>query len=240
MARTLGALCLTLVCTHVNHALAQDTVAVSHGRTVSIGGVRNIVMQTPNAKGSIILLTGGDGHLDVSDDAHFSQGKDNVLIRNRDAFAARGYNVLLVDLGTDLAAAVDAMAQLKRPVIVIGTSKGTQRAAEGIAHGARPDRLVLSSGFLSPASGEAESVQSILGRPEHLPPTLVVHQREDHCRWTQPQGVEPFKAWGGDHVQVAWLSGGVDDLDNPCRFSAHHGFAGQDGEFVARITSWLD
>jgi hypothetical protein len=45
------------------------------------------------------------------------------------------------------------MAAIKRPVTVIGTSRGTIRAAEGIARGARPDALVLTSGFLSAESG---------------------------------------------------------------------------------------
>ncbi|WZB61246.1 hypothetical protein WJ970_27890 [Achromobacter xylosoxidans] len=140
------------------------------------------------AKGGILLLTGGDGRLNVTDGAQFTDGADNVLIRNRDAFAARGYNVMLVDLGTDLAAAVGYMSRLKAPVTVIGTSKGTERLAQGLAKGARPDKVVLSSGFLSQESGPGDSVQAILGTPSRLPPALVIHHREDHCRWTRLRG----------------------------------------------------
>ena len=126
---------------------AGPAVVVKHGETVTIDGVRNIVMHADQAKGGILLLTGGDGRLNVTDGAQFTDGADNVLIRNRDAFAARGYNVMLVDLGTDLAAAVGYMSRLKAPVTVIGTSKGTERLAQGLAKGARPDKVVLSSGF---------------------------------------------------------------------------------------------
>ena len=109
---------------------AGPAVVVKHGETVTIDGVRNIVMRADQAKGGILLLTGGDGRLNVTDGAQFTDGADNVLIRNRDAFAARGCNVMLVDLGTDLAAAVGYMSRLKAPVTVIGTSKGTERLAQ--------------------------------------------------------------------------------------------------------------
>ena len=69
---------------------AGPAVVVKHGETVTIDGVRNIVMHADQAKGGILLLTGGDGRLNVTDGAQFTDGADNVLIRNRDAFAARG------------------------------------------------------------------------------------------------------------------------------------------------------
>ncbi|WFU05730.1 hypothetical protein QA648_21395 (plasmid) [Rhizobium sp. CB3171] len=119
------------------------------------------------------------------------------------------------------------MAGLKRPVIIVATSKGTQRAAEGLRRGARPDKLVLTSGFLSNASGPAKSVAAILGKSALLPTTLVIHHREDNCRFTKPTGVAPFKSWAGAKVEVNWLSGGSEQ-GNPCTFSAHHGFAGQE------------
>ncbi|KRE17377.1 hypothetical protein ASE66_30765 [Bosea sp. Root483D1] len=218
---------------------AEAPVAVRGGETVTIDGVRSILIRAPHPKGSVILLTGGDGRLEVGSGARFGKAGDNVLIRNRDAFVMQGYNVLLAELGTNLSAAVDHMAALKRPVIVIATSKGTQRAAQGIVEGAMPDRLVLTSGFLSKASGPDDSVQTILVTPNRLPRTLALHHREDRCRWTQPAGVAPFKAWAGGRVQVEWMSGGQADEANPCRFSAHHGFAGQDEEFVARIVKFM-
>ena len=224
-------------------ALAADVakaVTVDAGETVDVNGVKNILIRAKHPKGSILLLTGGDGRLNVTAGARFTDGADNVLIRNRDAFVNANYDVLLVELGTNLAAAVDYMAALKRPVIVIGTSKGTQRAGEGLAQGAKPDKLVLSSGFLSEASGPGDSVASLLKSPALLPRTLVIHHRDDHCRWTNPAGVAPFQSWAGGRVEVAWMSGGKDDEENPCRFSAHHGFAGQDNAFVSLILGFIE
>ena len=85
----------------------------------------------------------------------------NQLVRTRQAYAARGLAVLVADVNTDLKSAVDYMAGIKRPVTVIATSRGTIRAAEGIARGARPDALVLTSGLLSSESGSGSSRLSV-------------------------------------------------------------------------------
>ena len=156
----------------------------------------------------------------------------NQLVRTRHAYAARGLAVLVADAGTDLKSAVDYMAAIKRPVTVIGTSRGTLRAAEGIARGARPDALVLTSGFLSPDSGSGSNVMSILGSPAALPRTLVIHHRQDSCRATLPAGVDPFIKWSAGRARVSWLTGGVEEGD-PCQARGHHGFNGLDGQVVA-------
>jgi len=137
----------------------------------------------------------------------------------------------VVDAGTDLTSAVQYMAAIKRPVTVIGTSKGTIRAAQGIARGARPDALVLTSGFLSSESGSGYGVMSILGSPASLPRTLVIHHSQDGCRVTLPAGVEPFIKWSAGRARVAWMNGGRSEGD-PCEAFSHHGFNGQDGQVV--------
>jgi len=138
---------------------------------------------------------------------------------------------MITDSSTDLASAVQYMAAIKRPVMVIGTSRGTLRAAQGIARGARPDALVLTSGFLSRESGAGENVMAILGSPAALPHTLVIHHQADTCRATLPAGVDPFIKWAGGRARVAWLSGGVQQGD-PCEAGGHHGFNGLDGQVV--------
>jgi hypothetical protein len=199
--------------------------------TVTIGGSHAILIKPAAPRGSVILLPGGDGAIHADDHGGIHGLKFNQLVRTRAAYAARGLAVLVADVDTDLKAAVDYMAAIKRPVTVIGTSRGTQRAAEGIARGARPDALVLTSGFLSPDSGSSRNVMSILGSPSALPPTLVIHHRQDGCKFTQPAGVEPFLKWSAGKARVEWLSGGADSGD-PCQARGHHGFNGLDGQVV--------
>ena len=199
--------------------------------TVSIGGSRSVLIKPAAPRGSVILLPGGDGAIRAGDNGEIQGLRGNQLVRTRHAYASRGLAVLVADAGTDLKSAVDYMAAIKRPVTVIGTSRGTLRAAEGIARGARPDALVLTSGFLSADSGSGSNVMSILGSPAALPRTLVIHHRQDGCRATLPAGVDPFVKWSAGRARVSWLTGGVEEGD-PCQARGHHGFAGLDGQVV--------
>jgi len=199
--------------------------------TVSIGGSRAVLIKPNAPRASVILLPGGDGRIAAGDHGDINGLKGNQLVRTRQAYAARGLAVLLVDANTPLDGAVQYMAAIKRPVTVIGTSRGTIRAAQGIAGGARPDALVLTSGLLSAESGSGQNVMSILGSPASLPRTLVIHHRQDSCRLTLPAGVEPFVKWSAGRARAVWVSGGVSEGD-PCEARAYHGFNGLDGQIV--------
>lgn len=199
---------------------------------VTVGGVSAVLIRPAKPRGSVILMAGGNGYLGIAGDGTITQSRGNSLVRTRALFAGRGLAVLLPDPGVDLAAAVDYMAAIKRPVTLIGTSRGTQRIARGLAAGARPDKVVLTSGFLSDASGSSQNVVSILGSPAALPPTLVVHHRRDGCRLTNPEGVASFLAWAGRKARVTWVDGGIEEGD-PCEARGHHGFAGVEGQMVS-------
>jgi hypothetical protein len=205
---------------------------------VQAGGVNAVLIRPKAPRASVILLAGGDGALGITGAGEITRGMGNQLVRTRQAYAARGLAVLVPDAGYNLAALVAYMAAIKRPVAVVGTSRGTQRAARGIAAGARPDRLVLTSGFLSDASGDPDNVVAILGSPAALPQTLIVHHRQDGCSKTQPAGVDPFLAWARGKARAVWLSGGSDS-GNPCEAQAHHGFAGIDGQVVSVVSGFV-
>jgi hypothetical protein len=199
--------------------------------TVSIGGSRAVLIKPAAPRASVILMPGGNGAIAAGDHGEINALKFNQLVRTRKAYAARGLAVLVVDAGTPLDAAVQYMAAIKRPVTIIGTSRGTLRAAEGIARGARPDALVLTSGFLSAESGSGQNVMSIVGSPASLPRTLVIHHSQDGCKFTLPAGVAPFVKWSAGRARAVWVSGGINEGD-ACEARAHHGFNGLDGQIV--------
>jgi hypothetical protein len=200
--------------------------------TVSIGGSSAVLLRPAAPRASVILMPGSHGNIGAASGGQVTRLQGNSLVRNRASFRARGLAVLVVDGSVDLASAVEYMAKIKRPVTVIATSRGTQRAARGIAGGARPNALVLASGFLTNESGSSENVANILGSPTALPRTLVIHHRRDGCRVTQPAGVAPFIRWAGGKARVAWVDGGREQGD-PCQAEGHHGFAGLDGQLVS-------
>lgn len=201
---------------------------------VQAGGTNAILIIPPKPKGSIILLAGGDGDLHM--DAAGNTNSYNSLVRTRYAFAQRGLAVLVPEPNVNLVAAVEDMRKYGR-VTIAGTSRGTQRAARGIAEGAKPDRLVLTSGFLSMESGDPDNAVNIIGTPSALPPTLVVHHRHDSCFKTLPAGVDPFLKWSGGRAKVTWLDGGVNE-GNACAARAYHGFNGIDGQMVSAVAGF--
>lgn len=205
--------------------------------TVSIGGSQAVLLKPATPKASVILMPGGDGEIAAGPGGQVGRLKNNQLVRTRGAYKAHDLAVLVVDANVNLAAAIEYMRKIKSPVVVIGTSRGTLRAAKGIGRGARPDALVLTSGFLSNSSGSSENVENILGSPASLPRTLVIHHRQDGCRFTQPAGVEPFIKWAGGKARVVWLDGGQAQ-GNPCQAKSHHGFLGIDSRVVAAAAAF--
>ena len=201
-------------------------------QTVSIGDTTAVLLRPTDPKASVILMPGGDGRIGVGPDGTITKERNNQLVRTRTQYLERGLAVLIVDASVDLSRAVKYMAAIKRPVTVVATSRGTLRAAQGIAAGARPDALVLTSGFLTNESGGRENVASILGTPNDLPRTLVIHHRHDGCHWTSPTGVAPFIHWAAGRARVEWLDGGENSGD-PCRARAYHGFNGLDEQVVS-------
>ena len=177
-------------------------------------------------------MPGGNGSINAGDHGDIHGLTLNQLVRTRQAYSARGLAVLVLDGGADLGSAVQYMAAIKRPVTVIATSLGTIRAAQGIARGARPDALVLTSGWLSQESGNSNNVMSIVGSPASLPRTLVIHHSRDACKYTLPAGVQPFIKWSAGRARVSWVSGGKSEGD-PCEAFSHHGFNGIDGQIVS-------
>ena len=200
--------------------------------TVSIGGSKAVLLRPSTPRASVILMPGGDGYIAAGPGGTIGKLKGNQLVRTRNAYLASGLAVLVVDADVNLARAVDYMAAIKRPVTVVATSRGTLRAAYGIAGGAKPDALVLTSGFLTEGSGGRQSVAGILGSPKLLPRILVIAHRHDSCRFTLPAGVDPFIRWAGGKASVKWRDGGVNSGD-PCQARGYHGFNGLDGEVVS-------
>jgi hypothetical protein len=220
--------------------IALSIIPMSHAAGVSVsgvsvGGAQAALLTPARPHGAIILMAGGSGNIGV-DSAGNIAFQGNQLVRTRAAYAARGFAVLVPEGNVDVPGAVAYMRKFGR-VTLVGTSRGTQRAARGVAAGARPDRLVLTSGFLSDASGDSDNAMAILGSPGALPPTLVVHHRHDGCARTRPAGVEPFIAWAGGRARVAWLDGGTSQGD-PCEAYSCHGFNSIDGRVVGAVAGF--
>src|SRR5690348_13476087 len=54
--------------------------------------VRALLVTADNPMGSVILLAGGHGNLDLGTDGKIGWGADNELVRTRAAYAAAGFD----------------------------------------------------------------------------------------------------------------------------------------------------
>src|SRR6185369_1172928 len=142
--------------------LLSSTPILRADETVSIGGSNAVLLRPTAPRASVILMPGGDGYIAAGPGGTIGKLNGNQLVRTRNAYLARGLAVLVVGADVNLARAVDYMAAIKRPVTVVATSKGTLRVAHGIAGGAKPDTLVLTSGFLTDGSGSRQNVAKVL------------------------------------------------------------------------------
>lgn len=223
-------------------ALLTMMTAAYADETVRLGATDVVLIKpTGSPRASVILMPGGDGYIGAGPNGEITNLQQNQLVRTRHAYAQHGLAVMVVDAETNLASAVEYMRRIKGRVTVVATSRGTIRAAKGIAAGARPDALVLTSGMLSPESGNDEDVKSILDKPEALPPTLVIHHSKDACDITRRAGVAPFIKWAGDRARVLWVSAGSpnDPGEDRCGALHYHGFWGIEDTVVSLVAGFV-
>ncbi len=219
------------------------------------------LLPTANAKAAVILFAGGDGSIQITADGVIKRG-GNFLVRSRDLFAAQGLAVAVIDAPsdrqsfphlsgfrqtadhvTDIKATIAWLKQeLKIPVWLVGTSRGTQSAA-------------YIATQLTPAAGGPDGVlliSSILADPRSRPvpdmaldrinvPVLVAHHRQDSCRACLfsdlPRLTDRLKHLKKTEVMV--FDGG-DNVGDPCEARAYHGFNGIEAEVVGKIAAWIN
>jgi dienelactone hydrolase len=241
-------------------------------KVVEIGSrgqkIRALLIEPANPAGSVILLAGGHGKLDITPQGAIRELAKNQLVRTRAAYAKAGFAVLVPDVAPDmktpsgvvqryrassayaqdLEAAVQYMRKIKNPVVMIGTSRGTLSVADALGRltdkAARPDAAVLTSGFLASTASQGFQVRKLVHDNPALMnlPTLVVHHRKDGCDKTSAANVEPFKAWyekNGRKLDVIWMDGGLPAKSKPCNALSPHGFYGLDDQVVAKIAAWI-
>lgn len=179
------------------------------------------------ARAGLVLLTGGDGYVGIGADGSVARN-GNWIVRTRGAYTRNGIASITLDGGADPAKAVEYMRGIAPRVIVVAMSRGALKVADTLS--ARPDGIVFASSML-------DNAKSMIGDPSRLPPTLIIHHRQDTCRVTLPEAAEAFQQWTGGKARLIWIDGGSSTGD-PCQARAYHGFIGSEGQVVSAITSF--
>jgi hypothetical protein len=175
-----------------------------------------------SAQGTVAVLMPGAGGAVPSD----------FLMRNRSKIEGASIPTVVAVQPGEAVAAVKAQKAKGHKVVLVGMSRGTLFAAAAIKSGARPDALVLVSGIYGGVRGR-------LGAASLLPPTLIVHHRNDACPKTPPGSVGGFVQWSGGKASVRWIANDGNSPPNPCGPRGAHGFYMKDGAAVGAIVSFI-
>lgn len=216
-----------------------------------------IVRPAGAEKAVLVLLTGGDGHLDIRADGTIRIA-GNFLVRTRERWAAQGFLVLIPDTPAGRPSLADyrtsdgykavlagivayAKSLSDKPIWLMGTSAGTPGALFGAAslgevvHGA-----AISSAITLPSGNNRDTVFSVaLERIRQ--PVLIQRHTDDHCFVTPPGNAPRIQSalTGAAAVALQSFSGGLPPASSPCEARAQHGFYGIEGEVVQAASGWM-
>jgi dienelactone hydrolase len=222
---------------------------------------RVLVLTPPNPKAAVILFAGGNGGLMITPAGAITSLAGNFLVRSRQMFADQGLMTVVIAAPSDhqsppfLAggfrtssqhvADIKAViawirSQAKVPVWLVGTSHGTQSAANAAAQltgPEGPDGLVLTSTVLN---DNKETPVPALPLNRIRVPVLVVHHVQDGCSKCPYSDIPALMAkfTGAAKKQVIPIQGGQTKGD-PCEAWSHHGFNGNEQEVVNQIANWI-
>ncbi|HJQ56490.1 MAG TPA: hypothetical protein VJ890_06265 [Vineibacter sp.] len=257
MRRCLIAATLAGVTLASGPGLAADTLLTLTPRP---GVELRVVTDRPATPiGSVILLAGGSGVLDIDSQGRIQKLAGNHLIRTRAAYVQAGYAMFAPDMASDvkgtqryrfgtthaadIALVVAAARKVAAPVWLIGTSRGAVSAANHFVHQASPlaDGLVISSGTLMRHNVPGAADTGDMGRVRV--PVLLLRHRDDSCAGTPPADADRFKALlvNAAKVDIVTLTGGGprDSRSDPCEANHFHGFLGIEDQAVAATVAWM-
>jgi predicted alpha/beta-hydrolase family hydrolase len=208
---------------------------------------------------SVIIFAGGDGDLALTA-AGIGQLQGNFLVRTRMRWVREGFLLAILDRpsdrrnglwnfrttsehAADVKRAIAALRELAGvPVWLVGTSMGTLSAANAAARLTEggPDGIVLTSSVTETSRMSHEAVRHA-GLGDIRVPTLVVHHKDDGCRFSPYSGAEALvKALKRAPVkELMAFAGGSPPISPPCEAKAPHGYLGIEGAVVEAIGAWI-
>ena len=227
------------------------------------GATLRVLVDRPAAPvGSVVLMAGGDGMLDLDAQGNIGSAlRGNHLVRTRAAYVTAGYAVFVPDVASDqrgtrgyrfgtdyandVAAVIAEARKVAPPVAIVGTSRGALSVAAVFTKqsAVRPDAAVISSGVLLGNEGGTGSASTMGDVSRINVPVMLLRHRLDSCRVTPPADADRFKALltGAPKVDIVTLEGGGPRVttSEPCGAMHYHGFYGIDDQAVAATVQWL-
>lgn len=214
------------------------------------------LMVRPGATATLMLLPGGEGSIG------YVKGQEprskNFLVRSRELFAAQGFNVAVVGRPSDKddmdltfragrehvedlrIIAERLKRELRVPVWLVGTSRGTVSAAAAAAV-LDPETvagIVLTS---SVTYSKFQPAVPALPLMDVRVPVLVMHHKRDACRDCDPREAHLIteRLTGAPVKKLLLVDGGGNPSGPVCEPMHYHGYIGMEEEAVKQIAAFV-
>jgi hypothetical protein len=232
--------------------------------TASSGAPMRVLLtgDANGASANLILLAGGDGRVSISATGEITRMAKNFVVRSRGLFASQGFLAAVPaapsdrkerpgllggfrvseEHAADLGKVAKALkAQNGKPVIAIGTSRGSISAANLAARAEKGTiaAVVLTSSVVK-RKNDNPAIQNI-PLERITVPVLFVHNRADRCEVTLLSDVKTIIA----RLEKAGVAANLilvesrEIISRPCKAQSPHGFLGIEPDVVARISTWI-
>lgn len=251
------------------------SIATRPGVTVPIM-ITDKSADTPAPVATLILFSGGNGQLNLLTNwptdqtglmTHDTGSSSNFLVRQRNNFAANGFNVILMDVPSDqssgystspdfrkspkhqkdIAAVIDyARTQFGLPVWLVGTSRGSTSAVKGALIDIQqpaldgPDGFVVTSTVVD--STDYDNVLAMDLKDIDLV-AMMVADTGDICPITPPVGVNEIarRLVSSPDFRGLFVTNTTDPVDatDQCDATGYHGFSNAEGMAVTPISNWI-
>jgi hypothetical protein len=245
------------------HAAPRDVPQPDSGVVdlqLADGNVQRVWYRAPEQPAAaLVLLPGGDGVLSIDGAGAINLDTDNFLVRTRAEWIARGFAVAIPDVPSDRSTLLNSRLSrgygeiLRRivayvrsrtgaPIWLIGTSQGTNAAANGAARMTQGEiaGLVLTSSLSRAGRRYSETV---FGADLNLiiVPTLIVGHQGDRCLNTPASEAEHIRRAliKSPRTEVMLFDGGAPPRSDECRGYSEHGYLGIEAEVLDRIGAWI-
>jgi len=241
-----------------NNVFALESVITLDTRTDVTQQI--LVEQPDNPKANLILFAGGRGKIEL--DSGAIKMTNNFLIRSRQLFINNGFAIVVIDAPSDrqdrlgmlkgfrnskehiqdIEAIIDYIRSINRkPIWLIGTSRGTESAAYAAVHLNHKVNGVVLTSSISNTSNKGTSITD-LELDRITVPVLAIHHKDDECWVTEPKVVQVIKnkAYNSSRVIAKTFSGGDEPISkNPCRAKTYHGYLGIEEEVIDFIGDFI-
>jgi hypothetical protein len=256
-----AAICCALAAGPIGAANAQaaPTDVTVIDLPLSGGDVQRVWYRQPEQPVAVLVMLAGSGGVLSIDSGGGIRNEGNFLVRTRAQWIERGFAVAIPDVPGDRSTLVNSRlsrgygeilrrivaalrARTAAPIWLVGTSQGTNGAANGGALMTQGEiaGVVLTSSLTRPSRSTTETVFGAdLARINV--PTLIVSNEGDRCASTPPSDAERIRRAlaTSPKTEIILVSGGLPPRSNECEAFSEHGYYGIEIQVIDRIGDWI-